>query len=714
LARDDVGVESVQVQGQLVKVQSNARLGGTDSLVENEQADQAGAVVDLTQVAERRDRLTVQDRLDLTSMQLVPGDELIVSALARDVYEIDGRRHEPVRSSPRRLRVIDTEEFVGQIRTELAGLRQRAVRMTVQQEQLAALEPQQALGGQQRLGRQVDAQSSLVDSLEERVQRNRLKDRQLQVLLKRSIDLLNRARRSSADAVAKLSGASRATQQQIMVGQALSELVSLLDQGRDVLTLKLKLRELGHQQQTILTQTHGLTPQTLGQSPDELEAADREHLAKLGARQAALAEQASRLTRQMQVAAGALALQEGAPEQQASAEALAQAAAIAQRQGLVPRMNRAAEAATRNQLASSSQMQTGALGVVGQMLEKLQQTEGRRQEILHRILEELSQAIERLAKQQRSQLLGLEKSKRLRGLDAPLSVLRRNTLAVQQRAQQTQEAADSAELLGRAASSQGLAVTALRDEQRQPAILAESEALTAIGLALEKVRQMRDQAQMKITRRQREQLMAEYNRLAREQDEVSERTRPYTVLASPSRRQRAAMIELSYEQADLRIAAGELKERVSGTLVFSHMHDQIDRLTREVSRQLREVRTNPQILDRQQQVSSFLRTMAASLQQEERNDPFVSSSSGVGGGGGPSASGRLVPSLAELKALRGMQEIIYLQTRSLGESDRLDVMGQQRQFIDLAAHQHELAELGRRLIEHMRRVQMPAGILELP
>ena len=47
--------------------------------------------------------------------------------------------------------------------------------------------------------------------------------------------------------------------------RTLTELADLLDQGRDVLTLKLQLQQLKTQQQSVAIDTRELLPQTIGQ-----------------------------------------------------------------------------------------------------------------------------------------------------------------------------------------------------------------------------------------------------------------------------------------------------------------------------------------------------------------------------------------------------------------------------------------------------------------
>jgi hypothetical protein len=199
-------------------------------------------------------------------------------------------------------------------------------------------------------------------------------------------------------------------------------------------------------------------------------------------------------------------------------------------------MAEAAEQAGQNRLARTGQLQNDALETVRQMLQQLQQTEDRWQEILRRTLEDLGQAIERLVDQQAAQLDRLNRSPDLAGLETPLSVLRRNTLSVAQSAREVGDTVEAAELLERAAISQGNSITALRARERDPALTGETEALASLELVLEVVQQLNLQAEDQLTRQQRGKLIAAYQQLTQQQEALVERTRPLMTVVALNRR----------------------------------------------------------------------------------------------------------------------------------------------------------------------------------
>src|SRR5207253_2701659 len=79
---------------------------------------------------------TVQTSVDLSTFDLRPGDELWLTALAADNYALGDARHEPVKSAPRRLRIIREEDLIEQVRAELAAVRKIAIRLDEEQKEL--------------------------------------------------------------------------------------------------------------------------------------------------------------------------------------------------------------------------------------------------------------------------------------------------------------------------------------------------------------------------------------------------------------------------------------------------------------------------------------------------------------------------------------------------------------------------------------------------
>jgi hypothetical protein len=126
--RDDVGLADVRLDAQ----RARAAIGSIGAAPE----PHGEPVVVASGSGTAEPQTTVQTSLDLSALDLRPGDELWLTALATDNYNMDGNRHEPVRSSVRKLRIIKEEELVEQVRAELSAVRKIAIRLDEEQADL--------------------------------------------------------------------------------------------------------------------------------------------------------------------------------------------------------------------------------------------------------------------------------------------------------------------------------------------------------------------------------------------------------------------------------------------------------------------------------------------------------------------------------------------------------------------------------------------------
>lgn len=710
VAQDDVAVESLLIEchypehGSLAEGQTMARQV-------------------LAQSTGRTASLSARHSLELSALKLQPGDQVQLTAVARDVFDLDGRRHEPVRSPPRILRVIDTAQLITQIHSELAGVRQRAIRLEAQQQEITRAEVRQAEAAQDQLTSRISSQAALVEALTQRAERNQLSASALEQLLAQARQLLEEARAASSDAQGELDQALRDPAQsresleqakaaQAQVSQKLTDLVQRLDQGRDALTLQLQLQQLAAMQEELALDARELLPRTLGKSPDQLSEAEQRELAAVAERQAALAQRAREMAQQMRATAESLS-QPGATDQElAAAEALAAAAATAQRQGLDRMMDQAAQAARQNQLASAGQQQNRSIEVMRDMLGQMAQQDRRQREILRRRLQELQQAIEKLVAIQKAQLQRLDEAVSLKGLDEGMDALRRNTLATADQAMASPKAQATAQELSGAARQQSEAVMALRQDEKDPAADAERQSLRHLEAALSLVKQTAEAQRQEELRQTRGQLRQVYEELAARQEELRQQTAPFTEIDMPNRQQRAQIVDLGHREGDLRVAFGDAIKDSDAPPLFDLLHQRIDRLAGEAVTALRGGSASLEVLDQQKSIASLLRQLALALEEAQQQEPFESGASSAegGGGGGEQGAGQLIPPAAQLKLVRGLQETVYQRTRGLapGSVPDSDAAQRQRALRQLAVDQRELAGMSESLIRQMEQQQRPA------
>ena len=719
VARDDVGVEWLAMEAQLP---------GREPTPDHPPdlppaAVEAGRhrVEELARVSGRRARLELPHRLDLSDFALRPGDRVVLTGTTLDVFDLDGLRHDTVRSAPRTLRIIDPTTLVREIRGELAGLRRQAIRLEAAQNRL--MESTEA-SGQKRVSRRVETQQSLVQSLRSRLERNRLDDESaqpLRQLLDGSDTLLDQAGESSDLAARQLKEAENsrdrqrrqklaqaARSQQQKVSSVLKELVRLLDQGSDVLTIQLQLQGTLKKQKDLGVDTRNLLPRTLGQDPDQLEESERRKLGELGARQDAVKNEVQNLVARMQSTSQALSRQGAEPQDQAAASALSEAAAIAQRQGLDRKMQLAGDLAQENRLSESAGQQDENAEILEKMLESLTDQKRREQEILRRRLLKLAQSIARLIEQQKVQIKRLPDASPLTVLADPMSRLWRNTLAVQDQAQQIRQTRPAAAPLGRAATHQSSSIEALRGAKFEEARTAETGALAELEEALRLVREMQRKQDEDRNRQKRAELRDAYRRLGQQQSNLRRATQPYVDRERLSRLQRADLVRLGMDEADIRNEADNLSSRIEQTIVFVHLHARIDTAATRVADRLRTALAETADLDDEQMIADMLNAMAEALDHDERDEPFAGQNQGEGGGGGV---GPLIPPVAELKLVRGVQQSIHERTRQL-DQERIagrDEADQRRKVQRLAVEQRELVGIGQKLIEKLRAERPPAG-----
>ena len=703
VSQDDIAMESLRLEALVTRGRSPA--------VDLPSEPPPSVVLD--QKTGRQSQLNLGYELDLQPMAVEPGQEVVLTAVGQDIYERDGIRHDPVTSRPRRLRIIDESDFLTEVRNVLAGIRQRAAVLDDQQHKTMDQPEQQAGFSQQRLSRRLGSQADRMTDLRQRMARNRYEDPALNGLAERAKRLLDQAVAASQTADQLFlrqfpqdsqpqSRQAAVLENQSKVRDALAQLMKLLDQGKDALALQSQLQQLHVQQQSLAQDIRQLLPKTLGQSRDQLDPDTRRLLDEQAQRQADLAKDARDLLRSMDRVAEALSRQDTNPDDQALAAALAQAASIGRQQELSLNMKLGADKIGDNQLSSASQDQQSAMDAMRQMLQELDDLDEHRQAVLRRQLMKLEQAIRQLLDQQRRHRDRLLEANRVDELETGLTTLHRNTLALAEKSAADPKTRRVAQSLDQAGSSQSQAIAAVRRSDRDSAAQAEQQAIHHLEEALKQVMETRREAEARQNAQQRDELRKRYEELARQQEALQKETVGQLDKEDRSRRWRIEMIDLGHRQEDIRIGAGKLRNEVGPSLVFSHLHRQIDQTVASIVSKLRAGEPTLSTTTDQTAVVSMLSSMAKVLEQESGNDQeFAGGGGGSGGGGGGAPP--LVPPLAELKLLREMQDTIYQSTRAFEaavDTAGLAVSGQQT-LEKLSTQQRELAELGRHMIEQM-------------
>jgi hypothetical protein len=613
---------------------------------------------------------------------------------------------------------------------------------------------------QAQIGERVAAQRQVIDRVLQRMQMNRLDDEQLTGLVQQSGELLdfagraaNRAveaiekRQSEAGGMGKRSspggthsdvaldtGTAASLQPtgdevvresrdfddldlpeptpedrpiveaQEEVRQELTDLIMLLDRDEDTWVATRRLEELLEAQTELEAETAAVGQRTVGRSREELTPGEQTELDRMARRQADLADQSRQLIDDLRRRAEEL--EELDP---LGASGMRNAAESGERRELSRDMENAAERVARNQLRTAGTAQQGARSTLQQMLQNIRETSRANAQELLRRLASLIESIERLITVQESELGALNDAITdgdFSARDRAMIRLNQNTRTVAEEARSAgQESRRIARLLDRAADAQGAAVMALRAFP-----VKDDEALAAENHSLELLLEARDLAEeVQLTfeqrelMRQRSELIAAYRVFLERQVSVRGDTAELVDQGELDRRQLIEARGLGRSQEEIRQGLDELAastREIHEAPVFTHVHDMIDDWSSRVTDALISGEVSVAVTDRQQRIADSIGRLIDAL-ESLITDPDEFAGGSQGGAGSGSGQGRppLIPPIAELMLLRGIQEQVYNQTQDLDGRGDLEPDERRERLEELGEDQQHLLDLGQEMAE---------------
>lgn len=714
--RDDAGVAWVAIESQHARPPSGSLGAPPEALAEPVRlAERAvgGMGEEPLLVAE------VRFVLELESHGAQAGDEFWITAMAQDTYVLDGVSHVPGRSAVRRLRVLSEDQFITQIRTELAGVRETAKRLDEEQAALETAVPRDGATEANRARQagitdRLAALEQAVSRLAERTQRNRLEDEAIDDQLAESERALGRAAEQSREASQGMNTGRapdptltpeeqrevEAAQEQVR--QSLAELIEMLDAGEDSWLARRQLEALIEQQRELMGQTSEMTDRTLGRSEQDLTAAERGAMESIAERQREIAERASQALDDLQQRS-----QEMQQRDPMTADAMAQAAQRGRQQQVPEQLEQAAEQIEQNQGQSAQQSQQQALEAMEDMLEDLQNAQRSRDETLRRILASVIESLQNLIAVQQRELDALaiaERDNDATGLDAGMIRLHTNTLGVESMVRVGfRELAVLADHVRTASEAQATAIGILRTAplDAPAARTAEQASLAALEQALAEAQRQQEEATQRDLERQRREMRRAY-REALEQQVVLRGETATFVDKDLARRQRVTVRRLGDRQDEIRERLAEVRrmlEEAEAAALFTFAHERLDALSGASARELRLGEATQRVLRDQDSITRILQSLIRALDPERANeDEFRENEQAGGEGEGQSGGGdeALIPPMAELILLREMQMEAADATRDADDSPAADLDALGELQAQLAGHG---AELIRRLME---------------
>lgn len=675
MAQDDIAMQSLKLD---IVVPDRANTPEDAESIATRSLDGGGLIK-----TGRYETLELDYTLQLKDLNLLPGDEVLITAMGQDIYQLDGKRHDPVASDTRRLRVITEQELADQVRRVLRGVRNTGQSLERNQRLVAERTenspPAETAAQQGDISRRIAAQQDTVEALRDRLTRNEPHNLEaLGDLLNRADAMLEEAEQASDQAQQSLGDASEQQQQgeqsqqreqdaaakndqageaqakqdaqeakanqekkqaeareaQDKAREQLAELVAALDTGESVGEIESELAAIQSDAERAAQKTKELLPKTIGQKAEDLDEATRKELQENADKQRELADRAEALIDKMRAAAEEIGENGETPEERATAKTLSQAADIAERQGLEENTEQAAEKLDQNQVADAANEQQQAMKTLDEMLEELGKQKERRQEELKRLLQELAQKIQKLVDEQRDQLARVEAAEpnALSILERPQFMLRKRTLVVQAEAMQAPKTEPVGEPLGKAVRAQAEAVKAIRVPDKQSALNHEAEALVQLEAALALINKEQEQQQQEQQDAERFALRQAYYDLADRQERLAAIGTQHQRDEAYDRRDWRQVNRLYEEQLEnksideeqgaIRAVAGELQEKAGDAMVYQSLHRRIDQAANRAENRLSARQVDALVLGDQRTVVQMLRAMGDALDDTAEQDKF--------------------------------------------------------------------------------------------
>ncbi len=661
-------------------------------------------------------RASLVYELDLGTIDVEPGDQLWVQAIAQDLQGLKlGQSQDSMllgrtESATRVLSIVEDSQLVEQIRQGLNPIRNSIRQLDDQQSTLQEQLRENQLTSshaQRSIVDRLAANLRTMEQLGEMIRRNGLKEPALSSLLDDAAAVTQEAIEAGENASDQIDRGNRdrAMSEGREVRDRLGELMSMLDRGQDSWLALRAVEQLRDELESLRDDTADLNEQIAGKSLDQLSQAQRSMLEQILERQLAAADDAGAALTTLDERAEQL--QENDPTQ---AQALSKAAEQGRSSQIEQKLQEAGEQIASNQTSSATQTQDEVLQELEEMLEELENSINNRDNALRRELASIIDSLKGLIAAQQIEITILDDDQRtikLETLDDRMITLSGNTLAVRDDALGAfPETRSIADLISKAAGAQARAIESLRMDpvEIQDALRHELSSVLNLQSALEEAQRLDDQAAQRQAQRQRAQLRDAYRQVLQAQTALRDETK-LLIGQRLNRRQRSHARALASAHDELRAQLAELLEQteeLSDAPVFTLAHGQLDSYMIRIRDGLTTSQVQQRLLSAQDAsvilLSSLVSVLSESSNEQDPEDFEDGSQGGSGSGSGGGSDEPVIPPMAQLQLLRTMQQLVASQTREISERpesvDSTDIEA-------VSSFQRALFEQGRALIEQM-------------
>ena len=740
-ARDDVGLSDFRIEASVSR-------SGSTSMVEELASLELLLETDADPLADA----SLEHEFNLANLTLEIGDDVSVVSIVTDEWVGSEGPREPVRSEPRRFKVVSESELIEQLQGGLGSIRRSAIRLEGDQAELADRVRQdganrESTRSQDRIGDRIEGARAALEAVEARRSENRIEDDLLADVLDQAENLIeaaaaaedralaaldraaaardraadagsNEAERGDAEADAE-AAEQEAVEAQQDVQDELTDLAATLDRGEDAWVVSRQIERLSEDLAELQERTGDLAERTMGRDRDELASEERRELDDIVREQADLADRSEELLDDLEDRAEAM--DTAAPSE---AEGLRQAAENGRQEGLEEEMREAEEQARENRLQQAGQAQQKAAEALERMQETIEESRKARVDELRRRMESLVESLQALIQAAEDEVIALNRVDPAGGDIEPramaMILLQRNTMAVASEA----AAADDriGRVVGRASDNQAAAIGELRKDPPDvpSAVESEERAVSALREALALAEEAAEQLAQQQADAERDRLLTAYRGVLEMQTGVRVETGNLKEVVGErlDRRQTVKARRLARSEDEVGAAVEAIAEEfnaVNDSLVFSMTHRNLDAWIAEVAERLRDGSIDDRAIDRQTMIIASLAGLIESLDDEgpPEDDPFGQQADGGQGGpqgqeGGEGGPQPLIPPIAELKMLRSMQIQILDATRRI-DGRSADDPDRSESLADLGRMQSDLHAVGTALINTLEPASEGGG-----
>ena len=659
---------------------------------------------------------------DLAPLKLKEGDRLMLYALVQDNYDINGKRHEWVKSAPLSVTIISQAMAEDEARQELMQVRDQVESMHAQEDTRAAkvrslketMEKSQSstpeqtrelgeLAQQEALHAQnAKAVQQKIEQVQQRLAENKMSESDLAKVaefaqqgmkdvaqnnmpkaasnLTKAQDAAGKqadpkagkdAKAQAAKDAAKSAGEASEQQQQAM--NTMQDVIKKLDEQNSIGKVRSDVAQLIKKETDIQKDVQKANLDNLGKKPEELAKDAKENLDRLKKEQDDAQKKTADVLDNMKKMA------EKMQNDQASKESLEKAAQAGKDEKVTDSQSDASGQISKNELgkaSSSAGKAKAGLEKVKDELDKISQRQ------LEKLSQDLAELIDRL-KEHVVRQTGIQEDTTKAGDKADKTALRPlgdregtlhlNTIESQKKAEATKDAREAAALVRTAAEKMQGSASGLFGGKQAESLPPMADAITALNDAIKKLEEQKKKVDDDLKEKDLAYFIGQYQKI--KDGEVEVKTASDQVnrqLAARQALDKNATVERN-EGSLLNTKAKQQDELISQLHELTiddklKEYDAVIYLNGQISgyMTISKDRLTKALLDRelaynQQKAIDRLQDIIDALKEEKaKKDEFDKPSGGGGGGGGGKPP--LIPPAQQLKLLKALQVVVNKDT----------------------------------------------------